>query len=757
MRILRNRFAFLLLVSTLCYAGNQCIAASVGGNQWIAGNNSIQISVNKQSGVIEHLVDQVSHEDYCNQTLSNATAYTDGSSGTPFTVGPRIGGLVLFDELRNQVFRDLSDPGKVSNLKATENGGEKTLSFDKQYPGAEFIVHQTFVVGPQDVRWNVRIKKTSGPDRTVRVIYDIPMPLGGDAWAPIAEAPFQVKPWLPFSIDYGQSTSGAVGEGEWRTTVPLMVFYSQRNDRALAIASPLEVPAVRIRFLNNTSALSDFYWNSRKYAASERPYFQVSNENLGLRTNKDLETSLLISSQAANWRPSLGWFYSKYKRYFDPNPAFEKWDGVYAGGAEFLKNSYTVPEIKAAYAKEYDRGVRWEELHLHYVHYGEMIPDPNVKTWDNPDEPHGATMSREKIAEHCRLSREAGIGTFLYFNTTESEYWYAQEKFPQSIAKGEDNKTIAAWKGKDYPSKRACWLMNSDPKTAFGQQMIKEATEMVQSYPSAAGFFWDVFGRSYMFDFAHDDGITMVNNKPAYYPEFMYQRLMTQSIGPLLHSRGMTITANKPVTVTSTRDVDGIMMMEDAPDEVSPGWITTQSFLGLTRHVMILESNGANAEMLYLHCLRYGAFNSLIKDTGLSDGPHPQTVKLSSDVIAHNEILEKQYQPFVNLFAGKKWIFYPHALTLPANTQGNIFQLKNGDVMITMVSAWRALNHADGYDSNLRVNARLPNAADVKSIEVDSVDLGTKTSLAPNRNGDQLTITVPKHGKATVILLHMKS
>ena len=56
----------------------------------------------------------------------------------------------------------------------------------------------------------------------------------------------------------------------------------------------------------------------------------------------------------------------------------------------------------------------------------------------------------------------------------------------------------------------------------------------------------------------------------------------------------MTITANKPVTVVSTRGIDGIMMMENAPYEVRPGWITTQSYLGLTRHVMILDGDGAD-------------------------------------------------------------------------------------------------------------------------------------------------------------------
>ena len=655
------------------------------------------------------------------------------------------------DELRGTVYSDLQDPGVVSSPHESSSAEGVSLSFDKQYPGADFVVSETFDLSATQVRWDVKVRKTRGADRTVRVINFLPLPLGGyQAWAPISDAPFQVKPWLPFSIDYGQSTSGAVGEGRWRTTVPLMVFYSTRKQRALAVASPLEIPAVRIRFLTNTSAEADFHWNSRSYPMRERPYLQISNEYLGIRDGKDLHEALLISTQQADWRPALGWFYGQYREFFDPDPGFDKWDGVYGSGYEYLKGPLTAQQISSAYQDEYARGVRWEELHGHFVHYGSMIPDREVKSWVNQSDSFGATMTREKIAEHCRLARKAGVGTFLYYNVTESENWFAKERFPHSIAMDEAEKPIGAWRSQTYPSLRACWLMNADPATGFGKYMIQQAHEMVDAYPDAAGFFWDVYGRSYMFDFAHDDGITMVNNKPAYYPEFMYQRLMREYIGPLLHGRRMEITANKPVTAASTRGVDGIMMMEDAPREENPAWITAQSYLGLTRHVMILESNASNSEMAYLHCLRYGAFYSL--PTGRTAKGEP----LPAVEMEQSRELEKKYRPFIEMLKGKHWIFYPEALQLPENTYGNIFRLRDGSVMVAMVSAWRALRKAEGFDSNIEVAVRLPDLAAVESVEVYSVDRGEKTVLEPHRDGDRLSITVPKHGKATVIVLRMK-
>ena len=152
------------------------------------------------------------------------------------------------------MFRDVSDPGKVTQLKQSKQGDVDTLSFDKQYAGADFIVHETFLVGPKDVRWNVSISKTSGPDRTVRVIYDVPLPLGGEAWAPISNAPFRVKPWLPFSIDYGRINIRSYRRRRMENDRSVNGLLLQANRPRASHRVSAGSPAVRIRFLTNTSA-----------------------------------------------------------------------------------------------------------------------------------------------------------------------------------------------------------------------------------------------------------------------------------------------------------------------------------------------------------------------------------------------------------------------------------------------------------------------------------------------------------------------
>ena len=163
--------------------------------------------------------------------------------------------------------------------------------------------------------------------------------------------------------------------------------------------------------------------------------------------------------------------------------------------------------------------------------------------------------------------------------------------------------------------------MCADPRaTQFGRDLAAQASEMLKAYPDIAGFFWDVYGRTYRFDFAHDDGITMVNNKPAYFPIFMYQRMMEEVVGPLLHGQGKFITCNKPTMIQACKGIDGVMAMEETPAEDKPAWLVAQSYTGLNRHVMILDSGSwQHPERLFLNCLRYGFFYSRVRSEGGPD------------------------------------------------------------------------------------------------------------------------------------------
>ncbi|MBN2290427.1 MAG: hypothetical protein JXQ83_13915 [Candidatus Glassbacteria bacterium] len=710
------------------------------------GNGTMEVRVSVSDGTIRSLVNKEDTVDYCAQVVDMVWPVPD------VPVGERICGVMVHDELRNKLFSDLDTPAEVLEIKAWQGDGEVSCTLVKKFEGAEFLLRQRLVMQEDHLRWEAEAVKLSGPDRSVKMVLFTPLPIWGyTGWAPIAEAPFESNPWPPFQISFGQMDGGPVGNTNWRTVIPMAVFYNLSKRNALCLVSPFEIPAIRIRFRSSSSVTEDFHWNSRNYSLKERPCLQVVSEYLGLRDDRPARTGLLITLQPAAWRASLGWVYRRYREYFDPAPGFEKYDGVFVSGYPIMADSLADEDLERIVALRYSRGARWEEQHGHFLRYGLMIPDKSVASWTCESHPRERfTNTRAKIAVHAARNKEHGIGTFVYYNTTEAEWRYASERYTGDIARDENGGTIPAYKGMSHPDDRACWLMNSDPETAFGRDLARQAEEMVREYPGIAGFFWDVYGRSYRFDFAHDDGITMINNKPAYYPMFMYLRMMEKHVGPLLHGSGRYVTCNKPTMIQACKGIDGVMARESTPAELKPSWLIAQSYLGLNRHVMILDGRSwQHPERLFLNCLRYGFQYSEIQTE--TEGLTDQEVVLRKNKA---EKLRRDYGPLIERLRGKKWVFHPRALDLPPMTDGNIFRLEDGSVMVAMVSIWRVLDNIPGTTPDLELTCRLPDASEFRHFKLVQPDLERTVELEPSvRENDALTFKIGEHGLASVILL----
>jgi len=732
-----------------CAKVEQGAAPGAAEDLIVLKSERIEVGISRTDGTIRKLVNLEDNVDYCNQIVEAVWPEKD------VPVGERIGGVIVHDELKQEIFSDLRTGSAISKLKVEETGEGKVCTFEKRFDGADFLLRERIVMLDDHLRWEVKAVKLSGADRSLKMVQFLPLPTWGyQGWSPIAEAPFSANPWEPFQVNFGTADGGPVGNTNWRTVIPMIVFYNNSKKNALCVVSPFEIPAVRIRYRNNIGVGEDFHWNSRNYSLQERPYLQVISEYLGLRDNRDAETGLLITVQPASWRASLGWVYKKYREYFDPHPGFEPYDGAYVIDVPY-PDSLGGDGFSKLFAGYYKEGVRWEEMHGHFPKYGEMIPPESVENWDNLSHPRpGHTKSRARIKDHAARAAAEGIGTFIYYNITESEWWYAKEKYAADIARDENGNTIPAYKGTSYPDSMACWLMCADPhETDFGRDLAEQARLMLSAYPDIAGFFWDVYGRTYRFDFAHDDGITMVNNKPAYFPIFMYTRMMQDVVSPLLHENGKFITCNKPTVIQVMKGIDGVMARESTPAVEKPDWLIAQSYLCLNRHGMILDSGSwDHPERLFLNCLRYGYFYSRVRSEIQSRDSREEIAQKKKAAR-----LRDIYHPLIEKFKGKKWVFHPRALELPRRTDGNIFRLSDGSVMVTMVSIWRDLDNIPGTTPDLSLTCRLPDAAEFGKFTLIQPDLtGSskgKTIKPVSREGDALSFDIQRHGLATVILL----
>jgi len=283
--------------------------------------------------------------------------------------------------------------------------------------------------------------------------------------------------------------------------------------------------------------------------------------------------------------------------------------------------------------------------------------------------------------------------------------------------------------------------MNADPQTPFGRHCLEQFDKLLEAYPASDGLFYDVYGRHYDLDFAHDDGTTMVHNQPAYCMKFAFKRLMDR-ISPKLHGMGKLFSANKPEGIEALAGIDLIMCDEGH----NIYRLEAFSYYGLFKPVMVLDGGmWQDPEPTLKTCLRLGMMFNDFVDRGLD--------KLSEDQVRRNERVHAAYAPLLQELLGRQWIFEPNALELPESVAGNVFRLPDGRAIVTMVSKHRSMFEEGGFAADLPIVLRLGEAERIMRATVRSADY-EGADEAPIRQADgALIVTVPRHRTASIVIL----
>ncbi len=680
--------------------------------RWTLSNGSLSIAVDKSKGTIVSLVDLADGFDACRPEQPNAAM---------------IGGLRIADELTGQTFSDLSTASTVRAVQAGPGpDGSQQLVLDKQFDGAAFSVRLTYRMEGECLFWLAELSKREGQDRSVRIVFIVPQP-SRRLWGPMHDPFVDLAPERPVMIRHGLAHGRAVASQRRAVPVPLLSFI--REQRCMALALPAELPNVLVRFMNNADETHLNIANSLTYAPDQREYFKVCYDFLGLRQGKPTRAGVLLSAHDGQWRAALGWYARRYAKHFQPDPRIRQHEGVYHGGRPFPgKEDRIRKEMKA----RHERGVRWAELHAHFPHYGLYV---------NPAEPWKGEHSEikttyELVRRTIRLYQEAGIKVHTYYNIIDGNCKYVEQAFPESIVVDES--------GQRVPAFRECWLMNADPATPFGRHCLEQFDKLLEKYGGTDAIFFDVYGRHYNLDFGHDDGITMVHNKPAYCLKFAFQRIMEQ-IEPKLRAMGKQFSANKPEGIEALLGIDLIM----ADEGHDPYRLEGFSYYGLFKPVMVLDGGMWNdPEPTLKTCLRLGMMYN-----DFADRPRRAGVKLSAPQRRRNRRVRETYTPLLEELIGKQWVLEPNALELPESVRGNVFRVPDGRVIVTMVSEHRSMFERGGFADDLPVIVRFAGAGDVRRATVRSVDYKETLEAPLSADGQTVTIIVPRHRTASIVVL----
>jgi len=674
---------------------------------WVLSNSTLKVTIDRSTGHIVGLVDLADGFDACRPDDPNAAM---------------IGGLRITDELTGRTFCDLADSAEVRVVEAGPGpDGSRQVVLDKQFEGAPFTVRVTFRLEADCLCWLAEVSKNQGPDRSVRIVFLAPQP-SRRLWGPMADPFIDLPPERPVMIRHGLGHGRAVASQKRAVPVPLLCFL--RESRCMALALPLEVPNVLVRFMNNADEGHLNIANSLSYPPDQRPCFKVCYDFLGLRDGRGARAGVLICPHDGQWRPALGWYARRYADHFQPDPKVSEHEGVYHPGQPYAGDEQ---DVRREMEGRRERGVRWAELHGHFPFYGLYV---------SPTEPwmtlSGKQRDFEVVRRTIRLYQEQGIKVHTYYNTIDGQCPYVEKEFPESIAVDEAGRRIRAY--------HDCWLMNADPETPFGRHCLEQFEKLLETYPDTDGLFYDVYGRHYNLDFAHDDGITMVHNKPAYCVKFAFQRLMDR-ISPKLHGMGKLFSANKPEGIEALAGID-LIMCDEGHDIYR---LEAFSYYGLFKPVMVLDGGmWRDPEPTLKICLRVGMMFNDFVDRGLEE--------LSDEQVRRNHQVHAAYAPLLKELLGKRWVFEPNALQLPESVGGNVFRVP-GRVIVTMVSDRHSMFEDGGFAADLPIIVRLAEGERITRATVRSVDYEGTDEARIQRTDSTLTVTVPRHRTASIVIL----
>ncbi len=614
--------------------------------------------------------------------------------------------LIVVDELKEKTYKDTESP-LVLLQKRHKKKGEGIVENIKEFKGADFIVKEIWKLNRDSLSWKIEVSlKRNKRERTIQLKQLIPYPkpaYGLGVWSAQSQFPTKIERVGGLHLAYGDVCFG--------TVIPAITLYKEKKNVGLTISKPFEL---------KTSKLAFSFQDYRNQGV------EIETTLLGLRRDKPAIVEFIIHPHQGCWRPGLAWLYKKYPQYFDPpNKKVREIEGGYLFSHPFIKEE----EIKSIIPYK----VKWEELHVHFPYYGQYAPEE--EKWENiisssenleanyPEfKGSKGIVSAEIIKQHIRLLHKYRIKSLIYFQAAgDGHLPYVTKKFPDSIAKDIN--------GSSFNSPWNSCLMNSDPATSFGKEMLKMIDRFLKMYPDMDGVFLDQLCYNAL-DFAHDDGITMFKNRPVYSLWHCYEKPV-KKLARKLHRQGKLIFANGPYNIEVQKDIDGHMT-----EGVS--WIDVIKYLCISKPLLFLSyyKDAYQVESMFHQCLLAGASYSVF--------PYP------SEGI--KKVL-KSYLPLVEKLYGRRWLLEPNPVQLPEGCDGNIFRGEKNDIIITIVSKRRSILDEKGIEKNLKAYVQFKGANKVKRAYSLGTHYQGKRRVKIKKEKRGLALIIPEHSAATVISL----
>ena len=458
---------------------------------------------------------------------------------------------------------------------------------------------------------------------------------------PYSYPTYKLKIWTaranyPQDLYYLGGTHLIYGDVCYGTMIPAITLYDASRDLGLTI----------VKDFQRTGGVLSFNFDTYHGTG-----VTVEFNNLALEQGKDVEIKLVMAAHEGCWRPGLEFIINRYKEFFYPMN-----DQVWQHHKAFaITNPFTLTESVDALP------IAWSEIHNHFPYYSNYAP--TEAAWDSVvlhDYPELAAevpekITPERINKHIDYLHKRGIKAMLYIQVSgDCLIGPAEEFFAEDTARDEAGKLMLTWK--------ECCFVNASKGSKFGEHINQMIDRFLAMYPEIDGVFLDQLCYQTI-DYAHNDGKTAVNDKPAaeYGASYSYN---LEKLSNLLHGANKFIWANGPFDIEVARWCDGVM------SEGTSGISETHKYLCARKPLLVhtYPTDIFKTESMFCYVLLSGSSYSYGGSSTLRQTPvqSPEVQKIFTE-----------YKFLADTLLGAEIILSANPFKLPPMCRGEIFKSRN--------------------------------------------------------------------------------
>jgi len=603
-----------------------------------------------------------------------------GSGGVETVWTAQAGNVTVRDDLIHKTF------GSADLQKVDFALEDKGLRIDKVFKGAPWLLRERYACDNGAIRWDAELVLDAGDFRSCAISWNLPWPqpiFPVSFWAAKEGMPSAPHRFADISLEYGEITSGIL--------LPVLVSYLESENAGVMLAMPFDFRTPRFAFRS----------------AFREPDLRAEFDWMALSPSRSARASLLIRGTEGAWRPALGWLYERYKEYFEPrsNLAGSLWGGHVCG------NCHVSFEEAKAMA---DLGLKWHEIHEHFPLYGNYHPEGQTEWRSGHALKDTTIISVDLIKRTIANLHKAGSYAMPYIQVSGD----GDDRLDSSF----DSSKVRDWYGQPWTAWPGTRMCNSDLSLPFGKDITRQIKGMVARYPEMDGVFLDQACYNFL-DTGHDDGITAVNNRPAYMSGFNYLPHM-ELLSSLLHPR-KAIIANGPYGI-------GIMKYVDAFMAEGSSWLCDHlQYYGLAKPMFFLmyDSGDRDIELMFQRCLIYGAgYTSYAKAAPSKD-------------------LYRKYVPLLERLYNRRWVFDAKPIQMPTGFGGSLFRSPSGSLVTGIVSTMSRLGGRGCPDNSVCVQTS--DVSQVRKVALYTLD-GQSRDLPFTKGKGSMQFDVPADTVAAV-------